>query len=206
MPQTGANTGHLVGVLALQGDFQKHIDRIGELGGRAFGARLPEEIDRADALIIPGGESTTIGKLMDRYGLIDPIIRANLARKPIYGTCAGLIMLAKSIVSGAETGGQKLLGLIDVDVSRNSYGRQIDSFEADIDAPEIAGIDEPPLKAVFIRAPSIERCGEAVMVLATFEGQPVIVRSQNILASTFHPEISDDLRVHKYFLSMVASA
>jgi 5'-phosphate synthase pdxT subunit len=190
--------------LALQGDFQRHIDRINEIGGHGFAARLPEDVRAADAIIIPGGESTTIGKLMDRYGLTQAILDASEQHKPIYGTCAGLILLAKSIVAGAENGGQNLLGLLDMVVSRNSYGRQVDSFEVDIDAPAILGSVESPLRAVFIRAPSIEQRGASVDVLASYAGKPVMVRSGHILASTFHPEISDDDRVHRYFLSMVS--
>jgi pyridoxal 5'-phosphate synthase pdxT subunit len=193
-----------VAVLALQGDFQKHIDRLAEIGADSYAARLPEEIASADALIIPGGESTTMGKLLQRYRLVEPIVSAQSAGKPIYGTCAGMIVLANHIADGtSERGGQNTLQLLDITVSRNAFGRQIDSFECELDAPAVIVNGEPPLKAVFIRAPIVVETGPSVQTLATYDGQIVFVRQSNLLASSFHPELTDDDRVHRYFLAMI---
>jgi 5'-phosphate synthase pdxT subunit len=193
-----------VAVLGLQGDFQKHIDRLRFLGADAFNARLPEEVESADALVIPGGESTTIGKLLVRFHLVDAIRKAHAAQRPIFGTCAGLILLAKRITStSSERGGQPTLGLLDITVSRNAFGRQIDSFESTVDAPKLVGPNGSPLTAVFIRAPIVEQAGPDVEVLARHHDQIVFVRQGTVLGASFHPELTDDVRVHGYFLDLV---
>ncbi len=194
-----------IAVLAMQGDFQRHIERLTKLGADAFAARLPADIEAADGLVIPGGESTTIGKLIARYGVDDAILAAHDADKPIYGTCAGMILLAKNIAEGTEeNGGQRKLGILDVTVARNAFGRQIDSFETQLDAPLVTGFDGPPLTAVFIRAPIVTRVGPGVDILAKHGDNVVFVRQGSVIGSSFHPELTDDSRVHQYFLSMVA--
>ncbi len=180
----------LIGVLALQGDVREHLRALEAAGLRARPVKRAEEIESLAGLVIPGGESTTIGKLMERFGLADPIRVLCEAGKPIYGTCAGAILLAKEIV-GSD---QWRLGLMDIEVERNVYGRQVDSFEADI---EVEGLEGGPVRAVFIRAPAIRSVGEGVAVLARHEGQIVMARQGNLLASTFHPELTDDPRVHQ---------
>lgn len=190
-------------MLALQGDFERHAARLVDLGAEAIQARLPEEIAEADAIILPGGESTTIGKLLTRYGLDTAIKEAHAQGKPIYGTCAGLILLARKIAEGEERGGQNLLGLMDVTVARNAFGRQVDSFEATIDAPALAKKGEPPLSAVFIRAPVVTEVGKAVEVLGKHGEKIVLVRQGNLLGSAFHPELTPDTRIHRYFLSLI---
>lgn len=193
-----------VGVIAMQGDYAAHLSAVEAAGGAGFPVRTPEEAARADALILPGGESTTIGKLLTRTGLDAAICAAHAGGTPIYGTCAGMILLAKRIASGAERGGQPTLGLMDIGVARNAFGRQVDSFEADIPATEaVAGAAGEPLRAVFIRAPAIEEIGPEVEVLARYGGKAVLVRQGNLLASAFHPELTGDQRVHRYFLGML---
>ena len=193
-----------IAVVAMQGDFEKHIARMNELGATAYPARLPADIGRADGVILPGGESTTIGKLMRRYGVDAAIVDAHAAGKPIYGTCAGMILLANQIAEGtAERGGQNILGLLDINVARNAFGRQVDSFETLIDAPLVTGEAEPPLEAVFIRAPVVIRAGSGVDILARYQDSIVFVRQGSILGTSFHPELTSDSRVHRYFLSMV---
>jgi len=188
----------------MQGDFDKHIVRMTELGAYAYSARLPADISRADGIILPGGESTTIGKLMRRYELDEAIAAAHVAGKPIYGTCAGMILLAREITEGTEErGGQYKLGLLDIRVARNAFGRQVDSFETLIDAPKVTGQSGPPLEAVFIRAPVVAWAGKTVDVLARHRNSIVFVRQDTILGSSFHPELTQDSRVHRYFLSMV---
>lgn len=189
-----------VGVLALQGDFEAHIAAIQAAGGDAVEVRTPEAVADVDALILPGGESTTIGKLMARYGLDVAIRDAAEAGKPVYGTCAGMILLAKRITEGEKQGGQPTLGLMDIGVARNAFGRQLDSFEADIDAPKVS---TTPVRGVFIRAPYVTEIGPEVETLATYEGHTVLVRQGNLLASAFHPELTEDAGVHAYFLGMV---
>lgn len=203
MPRNAAR----VAVLALQGGYQRHIERLRELGADAFEARLPAEIAQADAIVIPGGESTTIGKLMVRYGIDDAILDAHAAGKPIYGTCAGMILMANHIEQETtEKGGQPVLGILDVSVARNAYGRQIDSFDATLDAPSLVSAGQPPLDAVFIRAPIVTRVGDGVQVLATHGEETVLVRQGNLLASSFHPELTADHRVHRFFLSTIHHA
>jgi 5'-phosphate synthase pdxT subunit len=194
-----------IAVIALQGDFERHIVRLGEIGADVVSARLPSDIDSADGIVLPGGESTTIGKLMIRYGIDAAIKRAHAAGKPIYGTCAGMILLASEIAAEtAEHGGQPVLGLMDLTVARNAYGRQIDSFESTLTDARLPGLPDggKNLEAVFIRAPAILRAGPTVDILASHEGRPVLVRQANLLASSFHPELTKDTRVHEYFLSM----
>ncbi len=184
-----------VGVLALQGDVREHLQTLGSLGAEAVAVKKPEQIDRVDALVIPGGESTTIGKMAVRYGLLDPLREAVDGGLPVYGTCAGLILL-----SGAVTeGDQPLVGALDVLVKRNAFGRQNESFEADID---IAGLEEP-FRAVFIRAPWIEKVGGDVAVLASIEEHPVMVAQDRILATSFHPELTGDGRIHQMLLDLI---
>jgi pyridoxal 5'-phosphate synthase pdxT subunit len=188
-----------LGVLALQGAFREHIEALRELGVEAVEVRLPEQLEGLDGLIIPGGESTTIGKLAVHYGLQEAIRRYLGAGKPVYGTCAGMIMLSKD--SGSD---QPLLGVMDIKVARNAFGRQIDSFETDLDVPELG---KEPFPAVFIRAPKIESVGPDVDVLAKLDdGTPVAAREGNLLVTAFHPELTDDLRFHRYFLAMVEAA
>jgi len=185
----------------MQGDYEKHLSVLRRLGADAYPARLPQEIAGADGIILPGGESTTIGKMLARYGVDDAIKQAAQAGKPVYGTCAGLILLAREIAVGTEErGGQPTLGLLDVAVARNAFGRQVDSFEAALDAPEIG---TEPLRAVFIRAPYVVRTGPSVETLAVHDGKTVFVRQGAILGSAFHPELTEDDRVHRYFLSLV---
>jgi 5'-phosphate synthase pdxT subunit len=185
-----------VGVLALQGAFIEHEKALRGLGATAREVRLPEHLTGLDALIIPGGESTTIGKLAVTFQLLDPL-RAFTATHPVWGTCAGMIMLAKDI--GRD---QPLIGVMDIRVNRNAFGRQVDSFETDLTVPEI-GAD--PFHAVFIRAPLVLGVGDHVQVLARLEdGGIVAVRQGYWLATAFHPELTDDNRFHRYFLKEVA--
>jgi pyridoxal 5''-phosphate synthase, glutaminase subunit Pdx2 len=192
-----------IGVLALQGDFQAHIDAMERAGATVAPVRTAEAVAACDGLILPGGESTAIGKLMARYE-IDTAIREAAGRGiPVYGTCAGMILLAKDIVSGAERGGQPTLGLMDIAVARNAFGRQVDSFEADIEAPAVS--PDGPLRGVFIRAPYVVEAGPGVEVLARYQDRIVLARQGSLLAAAFHPELTDDLRVHQYFLDMVTA-
>ena len=181
-----------VGVLASQGDFAAHAAMLGELGARASEVRTPPELGGLDALIIPGGESTTIAKAIERDGL-EPAIRAHHASgRPILGTCAGMIICSRNH-----------LGLMDATCRRNAFGRQLASFEADL---EVSGIGPEPMRAVFIRAPWIEECGTEVEVLASFRGHPVVVRDGPVLASSFHPELTDDPRLHALLMAMASTA
>ncbi|MCC6446547.1 MAG: pyridoxal 5'-phosphate synthase glutaminase subunit PdxT [Armatimonadetes bacterium] len=187
-----------IGVLALQGDFREHLEMLGRIGVEGLPIRTVEEFARTDGLIIPGGESTTVGKLMARYGLDSAITgRALKEGFPIYGTCAGLILLAKRIV-GSD---QARLGLMDVTVERNAYGRQVDSFEAEINVPAIG---DTPVQGVFIRAPVIREVSGSAEALARFEDHIVLARQGNLLAGSFHPELTDDDRVHRYFADIVS--
>lgn len=191
-----------IAVVAMQGDFDKHIQMLTRLGADAYPARTSVEIAQADGLVLPGGESTTIGKLLARYGLDEAIKTAAGQGKPIYGTCAGLILLAREIAAGTgERGGQPTLGLLDIVVARNAFGRQRDSFEATLDIPVLG---PEPLRTVFIRAPYIVEAGPTVEILAAYEGKGVFVRQGNILGSAFHPELTDDDRTHRLFLSQIA--
>jgi 5'-phosphate synthase pdxT subunit len=180
-----------VGVLALQGDFEAHARAVRSAGADPFEVRTPSELASADALIIPGGESTTIRKLATDYGLLEPLRERARNGLPIFGTCAGMIACARTITDGDEP----ILGVVDIDVRRNAYGRQAQSFEADID---VSGIGE--MRAVFIRAPRIERVGGGVEVLGSHGGEPVVVRDGSIVLAAFHPELTEDDRLHRLFL------
>ena len=186
-----------IGVLAVQGNFREHLNVLRSLDVTASEVRKPHQLDGLDALIIPGGESTTIGKLVRAYDLEQAILGFEGA---IFGTCAGMILLAREAVDG--TPDQSLLGLIDIVVRRNAYGRQVHSFETDL---ELAG-ETKPLCAVFIRAPWIESVGPAVEVLAEHDGRPVLAREGRILVAAFHPELTDDRRVHELFCEVAREA
>jgi len=189
----------LVGVLALQGAFREHermLQNCGDNNIKTIQVRLPAQLEGIDALVIPGGESTTVGKLMIEYGLFEPVKKLGKSGVPIFGTCAGMIMLARDI-AGSD---QPRLGLMDLSVERNAYGRQVESFEADLD---IEAIGPEKFRAVFIRAPYILDAGPVVDVLARHNGRIVCARQDNFLAASFHPELTGDSRMHRYFLSML---
>jgi 5'-phosphate synthase pdxT subunit len=183
-----------IGVLAVQGDVREHAAVLRRLGADVVEVRKPEHLEGLDGLVIPGGESTAISRLMQLYGLWEPV--AAFAR-PIFGTCAGMILLAQDAVDAAP--GQPFLGKADVVVRRNAFGRQVASFEAELDLCD----DAVPLRGVFIRAPRIEQLGEGVEVLAELDGAPVLVREGDVLLAAFHPELTDDTRVHELFLEQV---
>jgi 5'-phosphate synthase pdxT subunit len=185
-----------IGVLSLQGDFAEHLAAFAEIGVPAAPVKKPEEVRACTGLVIPGGESTTIGKLCARFGVGEAIL--DLARRgaPIWGTCAGMILLAKEI----EGSDQWRLGLMDIAVRRNAFGRQVDSFETDL---EIEGLPDGPLRAVFIRAPYVTRVSGEARVLACVDGKIVAVRQGRYLATAFHPELTGDRRMQEYFLRMV---
>jgi len=184
-----------IGVLALQGAVAEHVRMMEQAGARAIVIKKQEQLADVDGIIIPGGESTTIGKLMRTYGFIEPLQQFAAAGKPIFGTCAGLIILAKRIVGQDEVH----LGLMDIEVARNAFGRQRESFETDL---EFAGIEES-IKAVFIRAPLITEVGAGIEVLARHEGEIVAARQGHLLVASFHPELTEDNRLHTYFANMV---
>ncbi|WAH37022.1 pyridoxal 5'-phosphate synthase glutaminase subunit PdxT [Alicyclobacillus dauci] len=184
-----------VGVIAVQGAFREHIRVLRELGADAVEVRRANELEGADAVVLPGGESTAIGKLMRTYDLIEPVKKLANEGKPVFGTCAGMIVLAKHI-AGEDT---VHLGLMDVEVNRNSFGRQRESFEADLDFPALG---DKPYPAVFIRAPHIQSVGKDAEVLATYDDRIVAVRQGNLLATSFHPELTGDTRLHEYFLGL----
>ena len=189
-----------VGVLALQGDFAEHMAALGRLGVPAAQVRTAPELAQVDGLVIPGGESTTMARLMDVYGLRAPLIAHSQAGKPIWGTCAGMILLAGRLVEARP----QPLGLMDLVVHRNAFGRQVDSFEADLAVEELTG---GPFRAVFIRAPVVCEAGAGVRVLARLnDGRMVAVRQDHLLGTAFHPELTDDLRLHRYFTDMVVEA
>lgn len=198
-----SGTGPVVGVLALQGDVREHERAFERLAARTHRVRTAEDVALIDALVIPGGESTTMSNLALRWGLMEPL-RARVAGGiPAYGSCAGMIMLADRIEGGRAD--QETIGGLDVTVRRNAFGRQVDSFEADLDVPVLG---QEPLHAVFIRAPWVEAPGPLVQVLATVgtgpgAGRIVAVRQGQVLATSFHPELTGDTRVHAYFLEMV---
>jgi 5'-phosphate synthase pdxT subunit len=191
-----------IGVLALQGDFREHIQAVKTAGHAALTVRRPEELDEVDALILPGGESTTIAQLAQTFGLLLPIRERIAAGMPVYGSCAGMILLADRILDGAAD--QATIGGIDMTVRRNAFGRQVDSFESDLT------FNQETLRAVFIRAPWVEEVSEKVEVLADVQGSdgkrhPVAVRQGSLLATSFHPELTGDLRVHRYFFDQVCA-
>jgi pyridoxal 5'-phosphate synthase pdxT subunit len=189
-----------VGVLALQGDVAEHVRALRASGAEPAAVRRPEELDRVEGLIIPGGESTTIWKLIDIFGLAEPLRKRIADGMPVFGSCAGLIMLADRLPDPAS--GQQTLGGIDMTVRRNAFGRQVDSFERELD---VKGIDGPPYRAVFIRAPWVDEVGPGVEILATDPGTSriVAVRQGRALATSFHPELTPDWRIHKMFVEMV---
>ena len=188
-------TPPVVGVLALQGDFREHLAVVDRLGVQGREVRLPDDLEGLDALIIPGGESTTIGKLATRFELMDPLRELIEGGLPTYGTCAGLIFASCTVTEGS----QPLLAVLDVVVQRNAFGRQNESFETDID---IAGF-EFPFHAVFIRAPWVEKVGGDVEVLASVDDHPVMVRQGRIIGTSFHPELTSDDRIHQMLLDMI---
>ncbi len=188
-----------VGVLALQGDVSEHAQALAEAGAEPVLVRTPQALEGVQALVLPGGESTTLGALMARCGLDQAIRRRVQEGMPVFGTCAGLILMARR-ASGGEP---PLLGLMDVAVERNAYGRQRESFEDDVVCP---AVDPHPFRVAFIRAPVITGVGEGVEVLARHEGLPVLVREGRLLAATFHPEITGYTGVHRYFCSLAAAA
>lgn len=184
-----------VGIVALQGDVREHSRAIDAAGATPVVVKHADEIAGVDAAVLPGGESTTIGKLLDRFGLLEPLAERARSGMPLYGTCAGLILMADGVV-GRENAPHRL-AVMDIVVRRNAYGRQVDSFEADLD---VDGLDAP-FRATFIRAPVVEEVGDEVEVLARHREHPVLVRQRNLLASTFHPEMTDDPRIHALFLA-----
>ncbi len=195
----------LVGVLALQGDFREHIAALAECGVEAVAVKHLSEIDSIDALVLPGGESTTIAKLARSFGLFDRIVERIRSGLPTYGSCAGMILLADRIEGAAA--GQESFGGLDITVRRNAFGRQVDSFEVDLN---MLGITAPAIRAVFIRAPWVESVGSKVEVLASmeFNGElhPVAVRQGSLLATSFHPEITGDNRIHRYFIESICKS
>jgi 5'-phosphate synthase pdxT subunit len=181
------------GVLALQGDFREHAAMFEACGTIPVLVRTPEELAEVACLAIPGGESTTIAKLAHRYSLVEPIRERATAGMPVLGTCAGMIVLARDV-----GGGESLLGLMDIGVERNAYGRQVDSFEADVEVQEVGTV-----RGVFIRAPRVTRVGPQVEILAEHAGVPVVVRQGSLVAATFHPEMAGDPRMHQRLLELV---
>jgi pyridoxal 5'-phosphate synthase pdxT subunit len=190
-----------IGVLALQGDFREHIHVLTGLGADAVPIRRPAELDTIDGLVIPGGESSVIDKLTRTFGMQQPLRDVIASGLPVYGTCAGLIMLADRVLDAIE--GQQSLGGLDVEVRRNAFGSQVDSFETDLDVPALG---EPPVHAVFIRAPIVETVGPAASALASLDdGRIVAVEQGNLLGTSFHPEMTGETRFHAYFLDKVRS-
>jgi 5'-phosphate synthase pdxT subunit len=187
-----------VGVLALQGDVREHCAALSELGASAVAVRAPESLAGVDALLLPGGESTTMSLLLSSSGLFEPIAALLRDGMPAFGTCAGMILLASEVVDGRPD--QRSFGAMDITVRRNAFGRQVDSFETSL---PVVGLDGEPVDAVFIRAPFVESVGGGVEVLAALDGHPVLCRQGPLLAAAFHPELSGDLRVHQLFLDQV---
>ncbi|UQA96494.1 pyridoxal 5'-phosphate synthase glutaminase subunit PdxT [Streptomyces halobius] len=190
-----------IGVLALQGDVREHLTALAEADALARPVRRPEELDGLDGLVVPGGESTTMSKLAVVFGMLEPLRAFVRAGKPVYGTCAGMIMVADKLLDARED--QETLGGIDMIVRRNAFGRQNESFEA---AVEVAGIPGGPVEGVFIRAPWVESVGAEAEVLATYDGHAVAVRQGDVLATSFHPELTGDHRIHAFFVNMVRCA
>jgi 5'-phosphate synthase pdxT subunit len=189
-----------LGILAIQGDFLEHREALDRLGVESVEIRLPRQLDDIDGLIIPGGESTTIVQLIDIYDFREPLRRKAKAGMPVWGTCAGMIVISDRLTDHRP----EPLGLMNIEVSRNAFGRQVDSFETDLEMRDLEG---PPFRAVFIRAPVVNSVGEGVRVLATVNGgRPVAVRQGKMLATSFHPELTDDSRVHELFVRIVEGA
>ena len=195
-----ATTTPVVGVLALQGAFAAHERALTRLGAVTRQVRTAADLAAVDALVMPGGESTTMAHLLATNELFEPLAARLAAGMPVFGTCAGMILLATEVLDGRA--GQRSFAVIDIAVRRNGYGRQVDSFEDDLD---VDGLDEP-FHVVFIRAPKVERIGDDATVLARHRGVPVLARQGNVLVSSFHPELTDDLRLHGLFLSLVHHA
>ena len=190
----------LIGVLALQGDVREHVRALQAAGARSTLVRRPDELESVDGLIIPGGESTTLWRLAMSFDMLEPLRKILSSGLPAFGSCAGMIMLADRLVDGVD--GQQTFGGIDMTVRRNAFGRQVDSFEADI---SLTGVPGPPLRAVFIRAPWVEQAGDEVEILGTDEraGRIVAVRQGSLLATSFHPELTGDPRIHELFVDIV---
>ena len=186
-----------IGVLALQGAFAAHAAALQRLGVSTAEVRVAADLEQCDALVLPGGESTTMSQLLETSQLFDPLAKRIAAGMPIFGTCAGMILLSKGIADGRSD--QRSFAALDIDVQRNGFGRQRDSFETEID---VLGLDRA-FHAVFIRAPRISRTGSEIETLASHGGEPVLVRSKTVMAASFHPELADDDRVHQLFLTMV---
>lgn len=189
-----------VGVLALQGGFAAHVTALGQLGVDAALVRTPGQLDAIEALVMPGGESTSMSRLLTTSGLFEPLQQRIAAGMPVFGTCAGMILLATDVLDGRPD--QRSFAAIDVTVQRNGYGRQINSFEVDLD---VAGLDGP-FRAVFIRAPKVMRAGEGVQVVASYDDVPVLVRQGAVHVASFHPELTGDSRLHAQFLQSVAGS
>ena len=187
-----------VGVLALQGAFAAHAAALGRLGADVRQVRTPADLEEVDALVLPGGESTTMSMLLESSGLFDPVAERLADGMPALGTCAGMILLGAEVLDGRPD--QRCFGVVDIAVRRNAFGRQVDSFEADL---RVDGIDGEPYRAVFIRAPYVERAGDDVEVLATVDGRPVLCRQGRATVAAFHPELTDDLRLHQRFLEEI---
>jgi 5'-phosphate synthase pdxT subunit len=185
----------IVGVLALQGAFAAHARALDALGAQSLLVRTPADLDCVDALVMPGGESTTMSRLLETSGLFDPLQARLDGGMPVFGTCAGMILLAAEVIDGRAD--QHSFGVIDIAVQRNGYGRQVDSFETDID---VSGLGAP-FHAVFIRAPKVQRTGDSVEVLAQHDGIPVMARSGSVYVASFHPELTGDARLHAMFLN-----
>jgi len=195
--------GPVIGVLALQGDVPEHLRALADVGARAVPVRRPEELDRVDGLVIPGGESTTLWRLSVAFDMLEPLRKQIASGLPAFGSCAGMIMLADRLADGVA--GQLTFGGIDMTVRRNAFGRQVDSFESDIILSRLGPEDATPLRAIFIRAPWVEHNGQNVAVLGTEErtGRIVAVRQGPLLATAFHPELTPDRRIHELFVDIV---
>jgi 5'-phosphate synthase pdxT subunit len=197
----------IVGVLGLQGDVREHLRALTACGVDVRPVRRPDDLEGLDGIVLPGGESTTIDKLSRIFGLREPLITALKGGLPAYGSCAGMILLAKNVLDGTKD--QQTLGVLDITVRRNAFGRQVESFETDVD---LDGIHGGPMHAVFIRAPWVESIDNGVQVLGAVvppglnESKIIAVRHENVLATSFHPEVTDDLRIHRYFVDLVRAA
>ena len=200
-------TSPTVGVLALQGDVREHLAALTACGATAVPVRRPEEIEHLDGIVLPGGESTTIDKLSRAFGVREPLVAALRAGLPAYGSCAGMILLAEEVLDGPAD--QQTFARLAITVRRNAFGRQVESFEDDV---QLDGLPGGPVHAVFIRAPWVERVGDGVRVLGsvtpsgTDESRVIAVRQGNLLATSFHPEVTEDRRIHRYFLDLVRAA
>ncbi len=198
MDATPVSSAPVVGVLALQGAFAAHEQRLSGLGARTRQVRVPADLDGLDGVVIPGGESTTMSMLLTSSGLFDPLAQRLDEGLAVFGTCAGMILLATEVLDGRPD--QRSFGRLDLRVRRNGYGRQVDSFEADL---AVAGLDDGPFHGVFIRAPKVESVGAEVEVLARHDGVPVLVRAGTAMAASFHPELIPDGRLHAMFLHLI---